>query len=177
MSIHAGNGVAVVARWEGTANEISFQHLGVREANVRAHSRRVLANRSPGEDAVPWAAAAAAEGVRCGLDAETARWCTRHGTGTEGLFDVLRKDRELAVRLHRAAPVCEGEIVFAAAREPPLRLEDFLRRRIPLMLVCRPDAEVVERAATLAGEILGWSSDRRREETRSAMDLWTSLAS
>jgi len=45
-----------------------------------------------------------------------------------------------------------------------VRLEDLLRRRIPLLLLDRPDREILERTAALVAGPLGWTPERCRRE-------------
>jgi len=43
-------------------------------------------------------------------------------------------------------------------------LADVVRRRIPLVLVSRPDRAALEQVAELVGEVLKWSPERRADE-------------
>ena len=62
------------------------------------------------------------------------------------------------------APFCRAEIVHAVSEEMARGLEDVLRRRVPLMLLCRLSEQVIRDVADLVGNALDWPEERRREE-------------
>jgi glycerol-3-phosphate dehydrogenase len=103
-----------------------------------------------------------------GMDEPTARTCAlRHGSRFERVLERVRERPELARRIVSDAPFCRAEIVHAAREEMACSLEDVVRRRIPLVLVSRLEYETVREIAALAGDQLGWSEARRREEVES----------
>ena len=116
---------------------------------------------------LPWLEQAVREGVALGLDPGTARCAGyRFGTRIEKLHRILAERPELAARIHPELTFCRAEIVHAVESEMARTLEDVLRRRIPLILLARPDESWLSGAADLIGERLGWSADRRGEEVR-----------
>ena len=52
------------------------------------------------------------------------------------------------------------------------RLTDIIRRRVPVMLLARPDRGAVEDAAALAAPILGWNEERQKAEAAFALEVW-----
>jgi glycerol-3-phosphate dehydrogenase len=128
---------------------------------------------SPGGDHQAWEEGVRGEGIRLGLDEETALSCSRrYGTAVEGIHKLLREDPDLAGRLTPELAFCRAEVVYCAAGEMVAHLDDLLQRRIPLMLLSRPDECVLEEAAFLAAPHLGWDEDRRRREIADAMKAW-----
>jgi glycerol-3-phosphate dehydrogenase len=108
------------------------------------------------------------------MDEPTARTCAlRHGSRFERVLERVRERPELARRIVSDAPFCRAEIVHAAREEMACSLEDVVRRRIPLVLVSRLEYETVREIAALAGDQLGWSEARRREEVESLTRLNT----
>jgi glycerol-3-phosphate dehydrogenase len=132
--------------------------------------------RSPAGDPAEWLEKMADRGVALGMDVETARNCVlRYGASVPSLFALVRDEPALGKRLLRDLPFCRAEIVFGAAREMAVHLEDLLRRRLPLMLLTAPNRVLAEEAASLAAPILGWNDERRREESENALKAWRTL--
>jgi len=63
------------------------------------------------------------------------------------------------------SPVIGAELVWAVRHEMCVTLGDAVIRRTPLGAVGRPSRVVLERAARLVGDELGWPEERRRTET------------
>ena len=119
----------------------------------------------PAEPFDAWVVATVREARRSGLDEETAGICAlRYGTRTASVLDRIRSDPKLAQRIVPDAPFCRAEIVHAVRQEMARTLDDVVRRRIPLLLVSRLTRQTLGEIAALAGESLGWSDARRREE-------------
>ncbi len=103
----------------------------------------------PGElDA--WIAATCAEGRALGLDPETALGVAmRYGTSVDRLFAIVRSAPALAARLSPDAPFCAAEAVHAVRHERARSLQDVVRRRIPVSLICGADSPAISHAAQL----------------------------
>jgi len=112
-----------------------------------------------------WRDTTVREAVGLGLDGETAASCAmRYGSRTVRLFEQLRSAPGLARRIVSTAPFCLAEALHAVREEMATTLEDVLRRRIPLLLLCRlREADLQEVSRLVAGE-LGWTEERRRQE-------------
>jgi len=124
----------------------------------------------PAEPFDAWAVDQVSEAVSLGLDPVTAHTCTlRHGTRVARILELVRDNPDLARRIVPDAPFCRAEIVHAAREEMARSLDDVLRRRIPLILLSRLDAETVCEIAALAAEHLGWNDARCREEAASVI--------
>ncbi|MFC1657284.1 FAD-dependent oxidoreductase [Candidatus Moduliflexota bacterium] len=120
---------------------------------------------SPPEDFTAWKRHTLQEGLKCGLDSETASWTARrYGTAVSDLFSLIVEDPSLARRLHPALPFCRAEALYSASEEMVVGLEDLLRRRIPLLLLLPPERTVLEDGAALASRALGWTGEHRLRE-------------
>ena len=99
------------------------------------------------------------------LDAPTrAHLESIYGARAREVLDLARADPALA------APLCphhhgmEAEVVHAVQNEWALTLGDILLRRNALGLSACQALDCVDRVAELMGALLGWDSERRREE-------------
>lgn len=77
----------------------------------------------------------------------------RHAAGA-GLLD----------RVSPGTPILSGAIAYAVEHEAAVRLSDVVFRRTPIGSAGRPCAEALERVATLMGDRLGWTVERRAAE-------------
>jgi glycerol-3-phosphate dehydrogenase len=120
----------------------------------------VLGHRAPGMTAdrrfpwcpaAPWAewlAGTVAEGMRLGLDGETAVTCARrHGVGVAGLFHRLRAHPAEAGRVAAAVPFCRAELAHALTHEMACSVDDVVRRRVPVAVLGGVD-DAVRQAVT-----------------------------
>jgi glycerol-3-phosphate dehydrogenase len=102
--------------------------------------------RFPWCPAAPWAewlTDSIAEGVRLGLDRDTALACARrHGVRVGGLFQRLRVEPAAAGRVASAAPFCRAELGHAVEHEMACSADDVLRRRVPLAVLGGADGPV-----------------------------------
>lgn len=118
-----------------------------------------------------WRARQVEQGRAAGLDDETAGLAVeRHGCRFEGLLQRLRREPALARRLVPEAPFCRAEVCVAVEEEMARNLTDVLRRRIPVLILCRLREAEIEDAASLAAPHLGWDAARRRQEIEAVME-------
>jgi len=120
---------------------------------------------SPPVDFTTWKRHTLQEGLKGGLDSETASWVARrYGTAVSEIFALIAEEPSLARRLHPALPFCRAEALYSASEEMVVRLEDLLRRRIPLLFLLPPERAVLEDSAALASRALGWTGKHRLRE-------------
>jgi glycerol-3-phosphate dehydrogenase len=120
-----------------------------------------------------WWASAVDDGVAAGLDRESAQAIAfRYGTRMDGVLSLVRRRGELALRIVPDLPFVQAEIVYAAATEMAVTLEDLVRRRIPLVVLTMPDPRVLTETAQLAAEVLGWPADRCTSEVNAVLEKW-----
>lgn len=70
-------------------------------------------------------------------------------------------------------PVLGAEIVYAVREEMAVHLTDAVLRRTDAGSAGHPGSDALATAATLMGDILGWSDDRRREEIAAVERAYT----
>jgi glycerol-3-phosphate dehydrogenase len=125
----------------------------------------------PKESYREWRRRSFVRGLELGLDEMVVKSCQdRYGTKVDLLYSTIAGAPALASRIVPELPFCLGEIVHAVNDEMARDLEDILRRRIPLLLLCKPSRETLARAAGLAGLLLGWSDRRKNEEVAAVHD-------
>lgn len=84
---------------------------------------------------------------------------TRHGSSTMGVLGLIADRPELADRLDPHTHYLKAEIVWAAASEGALHLEDLLTRRTRLSIEVRDrGVAVAEETARLVAPTLGWDA-------------------
>ena len=108
-------------------------------------------------------------GLDAGFDEATVtHLLTHYGTEAAGLYNLARREPQLAQRLHPDHPALAAEVVHAARREFARRVEDVLVRRIHVFHETRDrGAAAAGRTAELLGREFNWTSAeivRRREE-------------
>ncbi len=112
-----------------------------------------------------WRNATVREGIGLGLDQETATNCAmRYGSRVVRLFEHLRQGPDLARRIVPDAPFCLAEAVHAVREEMATTLEDVLRRRIPLVLLCRLTDQNLQEVSRLVAREFDWTDERRGRE-------------
>lgn len=132
---------------------------------------------APSGDVSQWRAEAEADARALGVDARAAMWLVkRHGTGTDVVLDLIRTEPSLAQRLHEDCPFIRAEVVHAAQHEMARSLADVLRRRLPVMLMLAPDAELARTAAALMAPVLGWDEDAVSGQCEAALALWPGIS-
>jgi glycerol-3-phosphate dehydrogenase len=110
---------------------------------------------SPHEDArlgdfTGWQVEAMTGLARCGVQSVAARFLTlRHGTRVSRIAELIDENPAWGRRLHPDAPFLAAEVVLAAREEMARTVEDVARRRMPLQLLVRHEAEWQDSVAEL----------------------------
>ncbi len=96
----------------------------------------------------------------------------RYGTLTEEVLELTRTDPSLARPLTEGSPHLGAEVAYAVTHENALHLEDVLVRRVRLFLETGAHgAEAIGPVTTIMGDLLGWDSARRAQETERYLEL------
>jgi glycerol-3-phosphate dehydrogenase len=120
-----------------------------------------------------WRAKAVDAGVAAGLDRESASAAAfRYGARLENVLSLVRQRDGLSERIVPELPFVWAEVAHAAAQEMTVTLEDLLRRRVPLVVLAPLDRRVLDTAAQLAAEPLGWTEERRSAEVDDVVRKW-----
>jgi glycerol-3-phosphate dehydrogenase len=122
---------------------------------------------SPENDYPSWSEAMIRCAVERGIDRESAEWLLfRHGVRVPEIFALCARQPEAAARILPEAPFIVADLLFCARTEMVVRLEDLLRRRLPLSILAKLKAEEVRRIAELVAPVLGWDQERIGEELK-----------
>ncbi|HEY8218866.1 MAG TPA: glycerol-3-phosphate dehydrogenase/oxidase [Methylobacter sp.] len=112
---------------------------------------------SSGQDYRRWADATFREAATLGIDAESTEWLMRrHAKRVPVIFQLIEQDAALAQRITPTLPFIFADLVFCAANEMVVHLEDLLRRRIPLLILAKMTQSELRYVAELAARTLGW---------------------
>lgn len=121
----------------------------------------------PQQDFAAWAAEMAAQAQRLGIDADSAQWLMRrHGVRIAQVFDIVAEAPQLAVRIDAGLPFVYADLLLCARDEMAVHLSDLLRRRLPLLILAKPDAAQLHHLAELLASVLGWDERRIGEEVK-----------
>jgi glycerol-3-phosphate dehydrogenase len=127
----------------------------------------------PSETWDSWRRTAASAGGQAGLAHDSIEAVIRrYGVHSHKIIALARVRPELAEPVVPGLPFVCAEIVYAAANEMAVTLEDLLRRRLPLLVLNPPDRHVIERAADLAAAGLGWNTSQRDSQVGTILEKW-----
>jgi len=122
------------------------------------------------EDPQPFLVAAVDELVAAGLPTRSAELVARlFGAAYTRIVDVVSANPELAEPVSEAGDV-GAQVVVAVADEAARTLSDIVDRRLVVGTIHAPSADTLTHVARIAGELLGWSPDRRLDEVRRELD-------
>ncbi|HEY5649042.1 MAG TPA: glycerol-3-phosphate dehydrogenase C-terminal domain-containing protein, partial [Nitrospiria bacterium] len=96
---------------------------------------------------------------------------TAYGTKHSAVLSLASETPSLAERLHPGLPNIRAEVVYAVREEAALHLSDFLRRRSLIALGPHGRTmELMEEAARLMGEELGWGKEEETFEINAYLE-------
>jgi glycerol-3-phosphate dehydrogenase len=72
------------------------------------------------------------------------------------IFRLIEQDAALAMRITPTLPFIAADLVFCAANEMVVHLDDLLRRRIPLLILAKMTKTELRHLAEIAAKTLGW---------------------
>jgi len=96
----------------------------------------------------------------------------RYGKAARGILLDLQDSPERAQRICEELPFIEAEFDYILNNEMVVRLEDLLRRRLPLMILMRYCESVLNKSAEKAAQILGWDQARMELEMAHVKEQW-----
>jgi glycerol-3-phosphate dehydrogenase len=129
--------------------------------NAKCQTGEKLFPWMPQQDYAAWFAETAEHAQRLGVDGECARWLMRrHGRRTNAILALIANDPRLSRRIDPALPFMHADLLWSAQHEMVVHLIDLLRRRIPLMLLCKLGEDDMRRCAATVAPTLGWDEAR-----------------
>lgn len=113
----------------------------------------------PQRDFSVWWAETLVIAANLGLDEECARWLMRrHGSHITDVFDIVEAFPQYAARIVPEVPLIYADLLWCARDEMAVHLSDLLRRRMPLLILARLEANQLQQLAELLAPILGWDA-------------------
>ncbi len=99
------------------------------------------------------------------LDESVVTWLfRRHGCNAAKVLELLEQNPELKQRIESTVPVIYADLVYCLKHEMVFHLDDVLRRRIPLLILCQmPKADLI-RLAEYCADWLNWDQNRLKQE-------------
>ncbi|MGR9087002.1 MAG: glycerol-3-phosphate dehydrogenase/oxidase [Gammaproteobacteria bacterium] len=120
-----------------------------------------------------WASQHSVRASDLGIDRDSARWLLRrHGNRVDEVFHLCEMKPELSQRVLPGLPFILADLVFCARREMVVRLEDLLRRRMPLLILARMSESDLHRLARLAATELNWDEEKLHREYLDCKQRW-----
>ena len=120
---------------------------------------------TPSSDYSTWRANINVQAERLHVDAQSTEWLIRrHGARTATILDSISNDAALAQRIIPTLPLIHADLLWCAAHEMVVHLDDLLRRRLPLLILARPDYATLQCLARQVAPILGWDEDVTTQE-------------
>lgn len=130
---------------------------------------------APREDVASWRKAMMRKVLGAGVNEPIATCLvSRFGRQLPLLITRMEQNPQLARPIAPQLPFCWAEIDYCARNEMVVHLEDLLRRRIPLTILSRPDADLASAVAAAAARPLGWNPDDCAQEVAHLMKHWWS---
>jgi glycerol-3-phosphate dehydrogenase len=130
---------------------------------------------TPREDYGPWHKAMMRKVLAAGVNEPIAACLiSRFGDQLPLLIARMEQDPQLARPIAPRLPFCWAEIDYCVHNEMVVHLEDLLRRRIPLTILSRPDADLATTIAAAVAQPLGWTPDDCAQEVAHLMKHWWS---
>ncbi len=124
----------------------------------------------PDQDYRLWSDAALTKAVALGIDNESARWLIRrHAIRVSMIFKFIERDAALAKRITPTLPFIVADLVFCAANEMVVHLEDLLRRRIPLLILAKMTQAELHYLAEITATALGWDQATLNSELETCL--------
>lgn len=117
------------------------------------------------DDYSAWSVAMKTRATQLGVDAESALWLVRrHGCNVSEILDSIELNPALANRVIPALPFIDADLMYCAANEMVVHLDDLLRRRIPLLILAKLTEADLHRIVEKISGILNWNEIRCQQE-------------
>ncbi len=128
---------------------------------------------APQEDAEIWFSSMHNRALQLGIDAESALWLLRrHGTHSEEIFSNIATDVRLTRRILPSLPFIYADLLYCAATEMVIHLDDLLRRRLPILILAKLTSDQLSQIAERVAVTLQWSDTRLRQEIAHCRHQW-----
>lgn len=120
---------------------------------------------TPAADYTAWCANIRQQAEQLGVDEQSSVWLIRrHGKRAADVLAGIAADARLALRIAPTLPLIVADLLYCARTEMVVHLDDLLRRRLPLLILARPDNDMLRDIAHRVAPILGWDVHTVNEE-------------
>jgi glycerol-3-phosphate dehydrogenase len=124
----------------------------------------------PQQEFSAWMASMMGQAQQLGIDAASAQWLMRrHGGHITRVFDIVAETPQMAARIVSDLPFIYGDLLLCAREEMVVHLSDLLRRRLPLLILAKPDATGLRHFAEVLAPVLGWDEQRVMQEVEDCL--------
>ncbi len=125
---------------------------------------------SPVGDYAAWQTNLRKQGERLAVDERSIEWLMRrHGSCATDVLDSIVEDAALAERIVPELPLIWADLLWSARHETVIHLDDLIRRRMPLLILSRPNSERLNQIAMRVAQILNWDEARMLTELARCM--------
>lgn len=129
---------------------------------------------APQQNFAQWHGAMQNQAIQLGIDAQSAHWLLhRHGTRITGIFHAIQVQADLAQRVIPSLPFIHADLVYCAATEMVIHLDDLLRRRMPLLILARLTCDQLRHIALRVANTMQWDNTRIDQEIERCQQQWT----
>lgn len=129
---------------------------------------------APQQNFADWVVMINARAAKLGIDAESAKWLIRrHGTRVTEILHSIEITPGLADRICSGLPFIVADLLFCARTEMVVRLEDLLRRRMPLLILAQLTKNDLQQLAAKVADILGWDGGAVSREVEHCYRQWS----
>ena len=120
---------------------------------------------TPATQYATWYAGIRQQAAQLGVDEQSSVWLIRrHGKRAANVLAGIADDARLALRITPTLPLIVADLLYCARTEMVAHLDDLLRRRLPLLILARPDNDRLRNIAHRVAPILGWDEHTMNEE-------------
>lgn len=101
------------------------------------------------------------------VDAESAHWLLhRHGKNAALILEEIQAAPDSAQRVNATVPFIQADLLWCAAHENCVHLDDLLRRRLPMLILAKLDATSLQAIAEQIAPLLNWSAAQVKLEVQ-----------
>ena len=109
-----------------------------------------------------------------GIDKESAiLLARRHGNRVSEIFELCEAHPDLIKRITPELPFIMADMIFCSRNEMVMRLDDLLRRRIPLLILAKITPDELTNLAHSTAKILGWDVKKTDDEIKMCLQKQT----
>jgi len=128
---------------------------------------------APRQNFVQWKTAMQNQAMQLGIDAQSAHWLLhRHGTRITAIFHTIEAQAVLAQRILPSLPFIYADLIYCAATEMVIHLDDLLRRRMPLLILARLTRDQLRHIALRVANTMQWDKSRIDQEIERCQQQW-----